>query len=100
MRGEGTIVDLSIGGCLIRSTLHLCVDDIIYLRVALPPQEQSLELAAVVRSVGSRGIGCKFLRAARKMRGSPRCSASKRKKRPGAAMPDQVCRTQVPAPES
>lgn len=65
MRGEGTIVDLSIGGCLIRSTMHLCVDDIIYLRVALPPQEQSLELAAVVRSVGSRGIGCKFLRAAR-----------------------------------
>lgn len=65
VRGEGTIVDLSIGGCLIRSTLHLGVDDIIYLRIMLPRQESSLELAAIVRSVGSRGIGCKFLRAAR-----------------------------------
>lgn len=65
VRGEGTIVDLSIGGCLIRSTLHLAVDDIIYLRVTLPRQELPLELAAMVRSVGSRGIGCKFLRAAR-----------------------------------
>lgn len=65
VRGEGTIVDLSIGGCLIHSTLHLCIDDIIYLRVTLPRQELPLELAAMVRSVGSRGIGCKFLRAAR-----------------------------------
>jgi len=65
VRGEGTVVDLSIGGCLIRSTLPLGVDDIVYLRVALPRQEAPLELAAIVRSVGSRGIGCKFLRAAR-----------------------------------
>nr|MBI3614555.1 PilZ domain-containing protein [Nitrospirota bacterium] len=65
VQGEGTIVDLSIGGCLMRSTLHVGVDDIVYLRITLPRQESRLELAAVVRSVGSRGIGCKFLRAAR-----------------------------------
>lgn len=65
VRGEGTIMDLSIGGCLIRSTLHVGVDDIVYLRIALPRQESPLELAAVVRSVGSRGIGCKFLRTSR-----------------------------------
>jgi len=65
VRGEGTIVDLSVGGCRIRSSMHLCIDDIVYLRVTLPHQELPLELAAMVRSVGSQGTGFKFLRAAR-----------------------------------
>lgn len=87
VRGEGAIVDLSIGGCLIRSTLQLGIDDIIYLRIMLPRQESLLELAAVVRSVGSRGIGCKFLRAARE---DPRLAEFLREQEAAAAKSDRA----------
>jgi hypothetical protein len=63
VRGEGLMLDLSVGGCRIRSALRLSLGDLVYLRIALPGQEP-LELAAVVRSAGPQGIGCKFLRAA------------------------------------
>jgi hypothetical protein len=65
VRGEGTLVDISMGGCLIRSTMLLGVDDIVYLRLMVAEHEPPLELAAIVRSVGARGIRFKFLRAAR-----------------------------------
>ncbi len=97
VRGEGTIVDLSIGGCLIRSTLHLGVDDIVYLRIALPRQESPLELAAIVRSVGSRGFGCKFLRAARE---DARLAEFLLEQEEEASRSGGACRAQAPPPES
>lgn len=65
VRGEGILVDISMGGCLIHSQMSVRVDDILYLRISLAEPSPPLELAAMVRSVGARGIGFKFLRATR-----------------------------------
>jgi hypothetical protein len=64
VRGEGTVLDLSIGGCIIKSETQVRVDDIFYLEIATGPQDQRVEVAAMVRSVSPRGIAFKFLRAA------------------------------------
>ncbi|GKS60327.1 hypothetical protein YTPLAS18_38540 [Nitrospira sp.] len=62
IRGEGYVVDLSMGGCMIQSPAHVKVDDIFYLEIALPDQRTPVEVAAIVRSVSSRGIAFQFLR--------------------------------------
>ena len=62
IRGEGHVVDLSMGGCMIESGAHVKVDDIFYLEIALPEQRTPVEVAAIVRSVSSRGIAFQFLR--------------------------------------
>lgn len=64
MRGEGTVLDLSLGGCIIESETHVRVDDIFYLEIALADDEAPIEVAAMVRSVSTRGIAFKFLRKA------------------------------------
>jgi hypothetical protein len=64
VRGEGTVLDLSMGGCIIKSQTQVHVDDIFYLEIATGQQDQPLEVAAMVRSIGPRGIAFKFLRAA------------------------------------
>jgi len=64
IKGEGTVLDISMGGCMIESDAPVHVDDIFYLQIVLGEGEVPLELAAMVRSVGSRGISFKFLRAA------------------------------------
>lgn len=64
VRGEGTVLDLSMGGCVIRSETQVRVDDIFYLEISTGQPDQPLEVAAMVRSVGPRGIAFKFLRAA------------------------------------
>ena len=64
IRGEGTVLDLSMGGCIIESETHVHLDDIFYLRLSLGEGELPLEVAAIVRSVSARGIAFKFLRAA------------------------------------
>lgn len=64
IRGEGTVLDLSMGGCIIKSEAHVHLDDIFYLRLSLGEGELPLEVAAIVRSVSPRGIAFKFLRAA------------------------------------
>jgi PilZ domain-containing protein len=64
IKGEGTVLDISMGGCMIQSDAPVHVDDIFYLQIALGEHEPPLEVAAMVRSVGSRGIAFKFLRAA------------------------------------
>ena len=58
VRGEGTVLDISMGGCIIES------QDIFYLQIALENDQTPLEVAAMVRSVSSRGIAFKFLRSA------------------------------------
>jgi hypothetical protein len=64
IRGEGTVLDISMGGCIIESDAPVHIDDIFYLQIALEEGEEPLELAAMVRSITSRGIAFKFLRAA------------------------------------
>ena len=58
------VLDISMGGCIIESQTTVHVDDIFYLQIALKDDQAPLEVAAMVRSVNSRGIAFKFLRAA------------------------------------
>jgi len=62
--GEGTVLDLSMGGCIIKSKAQVHTDDIFYLQLSLGEGESPLEVAAMVRSVSARGIAFQFLRAA------------------------------------
>jgi hypothetical protein len=64
VRGEGTVLDLSLGGCIIKSETHVRVDDIFYLEIVIAEDEVPVEVAAIVRSVGARGTAFKFLRKA------------------------------------
>ncbi|MBK5281455.1 MAG: PilZ domain-containing protein [Nitrospiraceae bacterium] len=64
VRGEGTVLDLSMGGCIIKSETQVHKDDIFYLELSLDEGEPPLEVAAMVLSVSARGIAFKFLRAA------------------------------------
>ena len=64
VRGEGTVLDLSMGGCIIKSETQVHANDIFYLQLSLGEGELPLEVAAMVRSVSARGIAFKFLRAA------------------------------------
>lgn len=64
VRGEGVVLDISMGGCIIESQAPVHVDDIFYLQIALENDQTPLEVAAMVRSVSSRGIAFKFLRSA------------------------------------
>ena len=64
IRGEGMVMDLSMGGCIIKSQTQVHVDDIFYLEIAITNQEAPIEVAAMVRSVSARGIAFKFLRKA------------------------------------
>jgi hypothetical protein len=64
VRGEGTVLDLSMGGCIIKSQTQVHTNDIFYLQLSLEDSELPLEVAAMVHSVSARGIACKFLRAA------------------------------------
>jgi hypothetical protein len=64
VHGQGTVLDLSMGGCIIESETQVHMDDIFYLQLSLDDGEPPLEVAAMVRSVSARGIAFKFLRAA------------------------------------
>ena len=62
--GDGTVLDLSMGGCIIKSKTKVHTDEIFYLQLSLGESEPPLEVAAMVRSVSARGIAFQFLRAA------------------------------------
>jgi hypothetical protein len=64
VRGEGTVLDLSMGGCIIKSETQVHTNDIFYLQLSISEGELPLEVAAMVRSVSARGIAFKFLRTA------------------------------------
>src|SRR6476659_2213676 len=64
VRGEGTVLDLSVGGGIIKRKTHVRVDEMFYLEISTGAHEPPLEVAAMVRSVSQRGIAFKFLRAA------------------------------------
>ena len=63
VRGEGTVLDLSIGGCIIKSDTQVHTNDIFYLQLYIDDTEPPLEVAGMVHSVSVRGIAFKFLRA-------------------------------------
>ncbi|MCP9438923.1 MAG: PilZ domain-containing protein [Nitrospira sp.] len=64
VRGEGTVTDISLGGCVINSDTPVSVGDIYYLEIAVGDHEPPIEAAAIVHSVGARGIAFTFLRKA------------------------------------
>ena len=64
VRGEGTVMDLSLGGCIIKSDTKVHINDIFYLEIAVVDDDKPIEVAAMVRSVSARGIAFKFLRKA------------------------------------
>lgn len=64
VRGEGIVMDLSMGGCIIKSDAQVHADDIFYLEIAISDREPPIEVAAMVWSISSRGIAFKFLRKA------------------------------------
>lgn len=64
VRGEGTVLDISMGGCVIKSNTLVKPGDIFYLQITLAERQPPVEVAGIVRSVSDRGISFKFLRAA------------------------------------
>jgi hypothetical protein len=64
VRGEGTVMDLSLGGCVIKSETKVHANDIFYLEITVAEDESPIEVAAMVRSISTRGIAFKFLRKA------------------------------------
>lgn len=57
-------MDLSMGGCVIKSSTQVHIDDIFYLEIAIHGTDAPIEVAAMVRSISARGIAFKFLRQA------------------------------------
>ncbi len=66
--GDGTVVNISLGGCLIETTTQVKVDDIFHLKLFVNRDEPPLEVAVMVRSISGRRVGMKFLRSAREDR--------------------------------
>jgi hypothetical protein len=64
VRGDGMVMDLSMGGCVIKSSTLVHIDDIFYLEIAIKGTDAPIEVAAMVRSISARGIAFKFLRQA------------------------------------
>jgi hypothetical protein len=64
VKGDGTVLDLSMGGCIIKSNTQVHVDDIFYLEIIIARDQAPIEVAAIVRSVSARGVAFKFLRKA------------------------------------
>ncbi len=68
IKGEGRLVNISLGGCLIETTAPVKVDDIFHIKLFVNDQDPPLEVAAMVRSVSGKGVGMKFVRSAREDR--------------------------------
>ncbi len=66
--GEGTLVNISLGGCLIETKTPVKVDDIFHVKLFVNEKEPAIEVAGMVRSIGAKGIGLKFVRSAREDR--------------------------------
>lgn len=66
--GEGTLVNISLGGCLIETSTPVKVDDIFHMKLFVSDKEPAIEVAGMVRSIGAKGIGMKFVRSAREDR--------------------------------
>jgi PilZ domain-containing protein len=65
IRGEGQVLNLSVGGCMIETSAPVHVDDIYHLELFVAKDQPPIELAAIARSVIGRRVGLKFLPSAR-----------------------------------
>jgi hypothetical protein len=65
MRGEGHVLNLSVGGCMIETNVTVHRDDIYHLELFVTQDQPPLELPAIVRSVTGKRVGLKFLASAR-----------------------------------
>ena len=68
INGEGTLVNISLGGCLIETRTPVKADDIFHVKLFVNDQQPAIEVAAMVRSIGAKGVGMKFVRSAREDR--------------------------------
>lgn len=68
IKGEGVLINISLGGCLIQTATPVKADDIFHLKLFVSEQDPPIEVAAMVRSVGAKGVGMKFVRSAREDR--------------------------------
>jgi PilZ domain-containing protein len=68
IKGEGVLINISLGGCLIETSTPVKVDDIFHLRLFVNEQEPAIDVAAMVRSIGAKGVGMRFVRSAREDR--------------------------------
>lgn len=68
IKGEGALINISLGGCLIETSTPVKADDIFHVKLFVTEQEPAIEVAVMVRSIGAKGVGMKFLRSAREDR--------------------------------
>lgn len=68
INGEGALVNISLGGCLIETATPVKMDDIFHVQLFVNENDPAIEVAAMVRSIGAKGIGMKFVRSARENR--------------------------------
>jgi hypothetical protein len=64
IRGDGQVVNLSIGGCMIETTAPIQLDEIYHLELVIDEHQPRLVLPAIVRSIGGQRVGLKFLPSA------------------------------------
>jgi hypothetical protein len=65
IKGEGSVINISLGGCQIECVADVKVDDIFHLKLFVSEPDPPVEVAAMVRSINGKRIGMKFLRSAR-----------------------------------
>jgi len=65
IRGEGTVVNISKGGCKIDTDVKVQVGALLYMQLFLSQGEPPVEVAGSVRSAKDGKLGVKFLRVAR-----------------------------------
>jgi hypothetical protein len=65
IRGEGQVLNLSVGGCMIETDVTVHPQDIYHLELFPSKDQPPLELSAIVRSINGRRVGLKFLASAR-----------------------------------
>ena len=63
--GQGTVLDISLGGCLVETKTPVRVKDIFYLQMFVEEKKPPIEVAAIVRSVRTGKIGFEFMRSAK-----------------------------------
>lgn len=68
IKGEGVVVNVSLGGCLVETGTQVKQDDIFRLKFFVREDEEPIEVAAMVSSISSSRVGLKFLRSARENR--------------------------------
>lgn len=62
LQGKGTVINLSMDGCLIETDTMAPADTLLNLKLFASGQDMPVEIAGIVRSVDGKRLGVKFLR--------------------------------------